>query len=52
MPVMRVPLDDDLEHAVATIERKHRVVNMVTAGDYCVLLLVEPKRKSPARETR
>lgn len=52
MPVVRVPLDDDLERAVADVERKHRIVSTQLAGDGCVLLFVEAKRKTPPRETR
>lgn len=52
MPVLRVPIDDGLERAVADVERKHRIVSTETAGDGCLLLFVEAKRKSPPRETR
>lgn len=51
MPVLRVP-DADLESAVIDIERTSRVVQMSPAGDGAWLLLVEARRKAPARETR
>lgn len=55
MPVHRVLLDDDLERAVADIERNERIVNTSPAGEGCVLVFTEPRAeraKPGVKETR
>lgn len=52
MPVLRVPLDDNLERAVDSIERTARINQVLPAGDGCLLMFVEEKRNPGAKETR
>ena len=50
MPVQRVPVDE-IEKAVATIERTARIVAVLHSGPGCVLVFTEPRGKG-VKETR
>lgn len=56
MPVHRVPINDDLERAVESIEQRERVVSTEKAGDGCVLVFTElrgeARVKPGTKETR
>lgn len=52
MPVLRVPLDDNLERAVDSIERTARITQVLPHGDGCLLVFIEENRKPGAKETR